>query len=297
MQSGSPGERGVHGLYPLPGSSGTAVGLELVRMCAEINYEENTREKGAYFLERVRDLRKRDPRTIRRHGRHKIGTQNGNLPNGRRKPDRELCDRVFAEGMKGDLEIGGKKMGLVPDVGGSYKNVFTLAPAFDRTSAEIDLSCEMFEMFCKRCAPDGVRSGEKFINMKKYFLMPVFLSLAVCAAAQKTEKHPIDAEMDKCPAAAKATMPRAKCYSTASAAWQQSVEIDYRELVSQTDGESKKLLQDEQKTWENYRAAREKYVLAIYGNGRGTGYISTRIIELMKPSKERALELEARFPE
>ncbi len=101
--------------------------------------------------------------------------------------------------------------------------------------------------------------------------------------------------MDKCLAAAKATMPRAKCYSTASEAWQKSAEIDYRELVSQTDGENKKLLQDEQKSWENYRAAHEKYVMAIYGNRRGTGYISTRIIELMKPYKERALELEDRF--
>lgn len=139
--------------------------------------------------------------------------------------------------------------------------------------------------------------GRKIMNLKKYFLLPVFLSLAVCVAAQKTEKHPIDTEMDKCLAAAKATMPRAKCYSTASEEWQKSVEIDYRELVSQTDGESKTLLQDEQKAWENYRAAREKYVLAIYANRKGTGYISTRIVGLMKSYKERALELEARFPE
>jgi hypothetical protein len=71
-------------------------------------------------------------------------------------PDRELCDKIFAEGMKGDIEIGGKTMGLVLDVGGYYKNVFTLAPSFEISGEEIDLSIEMFEILFKRCAPDRV---------------------------------------------------------------------------------------------------------------------------------------------
>ena len=44
-------------------------------------------------------------------------------------PDRELTDKIFAEGMKGDLDAHGTQMGLVLDVGGYYKNVFTLAPS------------------------------------------------------------------------------------------------------------------------------------------------------------------------
>ena len=134
------------------------------------------------------------------------------------------------------------------------------------------------------------------MNLKKYFLflliLPVF---SVCAAAQKTEKHLIDAEMDKCLAAAKAVMPRAKCYSQASEAWGKSVEIDYRELLSQTKAGNKKFLEDEQAAWEKYCAARENYVMSVYGNRKGSGYISTRIMLLMKPYKERALELEGRF--
>jgi hypothetical protein len=41
-------------------------------------------------------------------------------------------------------------------VGGYYKNVFTLAPSFEMTLEEIDLSVEMLEMLIRRCAPDRV---------------------------------------------------------------------------------------------------------------------------------------------
>ena len=74
-------------------------------------------------------------------------------------PDRELTDRIFAEGMKGDLDARGKKMGLVLDVGGYYKNVFTLAPSFDMTEQEIDLGVELLEQLIRRCAPDRRRSN------------------------------------------------------------------------------------------------------------------------------------------
>ena len=68
--------------------------------------------------------------------------------------DREMCDAIFAEGMKGDIDIRGKKMGLVLDVGGCYKNVFTLAPSFEMTLDEIDIAVEMFEILIRRFAPD-----------------------------------------------------------------------------------------------------------------------------------------------
>jgi 4-aminobutyrate aminotransferase / (S)-3-amino-2-methylpropionate transaminase / 5-aminovalerate transaminase len=45
-------------------------------------------------------------------------------------------------------------MGLVLDVGGYYKNVFTLAPCFDITNEEIDLAVELLEQLIRRCAPD-----------------------------------------------------------------------------------------------------------------------------------------------
>jgi hypothetical protein len=45
-------------------------------------------------------------------------------------------------------------MGLVLDVGGYHKNVFTLAPSFEITNEEIDLATELIEQLIRRCAPD-----------------------------------------------------------------------------------------------------------------------------------------------
>jgi 4-aminobutyrate aminotransferase-like enzyme len=41
-------------------------------------------------------------------------------------------------------------MGLVLDVGGYYKNVFTLAPSLYITEKEIDLAVELFEEALKK---------------------------------------------------------------------------------------------------------------------------------------------------
>ncbi len=135
---------------------GTAVALEAVRMMAERDYEEITRRKGAYFLARIKDLHRRYPKVIGDTDglgmalRIEICGEDGF------EPDRELADKIFAEGMKGDLTAGGKRMGLVLDVGGYYKNVFTLAPSFEITEAEIDLGVELLEQLIRRCAPGRV---------------------------------------------------------------------------------------------------------------------------------------------
>jgi 4-aminobutyrate aminotransferase-like enzyme len=135
---------------------GTAVALEAVRMMAEHDYEEITRRKGAYFLAQLKDLQRRYPKVIGDTDgmgmalRIEICREDGY------EPDRELTDRIFAEGMKGDLVARGKRMGLVLDVGGYYKNVFTLAPCFDLTEQEIDLAVELLEQLIRRCAPDRV---------------------------------------------------------------------------------------------------------------------------------------------
>ena len=43
-------------------------------------------------------------------------------------------------------------MGLVLDIGGHYKNVFTLAPALDITREEIDLGLELLDHLFTTCA-------------------------------------------------------------------------------------------------------------------------------------------------
>jgi 4-aminobutyrate aminotransferase-like enzyme len=119
----------------------------------ENDYEELTRRQGAYFLAQLRDLQRRYPKVIGDTDgmgmalRIEICREDGY------EPDRELTDKIFAEGMKGDLVGRGRRMGLVLDVGGYYKNVFTLAPSFEITTEEIDLGLELLEQLIRRCAP------------------------------------------------------------------------------------------------------------------------------------------------
>ena len=135
---------------------GTAVALEAVRMMADTDYEAITRRKGAYFLAQLKSLKRRFPKVIGDVDgmgmalRIEICREDGH------EPDRELTDAIFAAGMKGDLDARGRKMGLVLDVGGYYKNVFTLAPCFDMTEEEIDISVELLEQLIRRYAPDRV---------------------------------------------------------------------------------------------------------------------------------------------
>ena len=135
---------------------GTAVALEAIRMMAEHDYEETTRRKGAYFLAQIKDLQRRYPKVIGHTDGMGMALRIEICGADGFQPDRELTDRMFAEGMKGDLIAGGRRMGLVLDVGGHYKNVFTLAPSFEITEQEIDLGVELLEQLIRRCAPDRV---------------------------------------------------------------------------------------------------------------------------------------------
>jgi len=132
---------------------GTAVALEAVRMMAERDYEDLTRRKGAYFLAQIKELQRRYPKVIGHTDGMGMALRIEICGEDGFQPDRELTDRIFAEGMKGDLTARGKRMGLVLDVGGYYKNVFTLAPSFEISEEEIDLGVELLEQLIRRCAP------------------------------------------------------------------------------------------------------------------------------------------------
>ncbi len=132
---------------------GTACALEVLRMTAEQDFEPMVRERGAYFLNKLRGLK----------DRWKVVGDVGGLglalrvelcePDGF-TPSRTLADRVFNEGLKGDLIARGRNHGLVLDIGGYYKNVITLAPSLLITEAEIDLGVELLEMLLRRCAAE-----------------------------------------------------------------------------------------------------------------------------------------------
>jgi 4-aminobutyrate aminotransferase / (S)-3-amino-2-methylpropionate transaminase / 5-aminovalerate transaminase len=135
---------------------GTAVGLEVVRMLIETDYEDLVRRKGAYFLAQIKQLQKKFPKVIGDTDGMGLALRIEICQEDGLTPDRELTDKIFAEGMKGDLDAHGKKMGLVLDVGGYYKNVFTLAPSFTMTERDIDLGVDLLEQLIRRCAPGRV---------------------------------------------------------------------------------------------------------------------------------------------
>jgi len=145
------------GVFP-PGSThstfasnplGTALGLEVMRMLEESDYENMVMTKGAYFLEGLRDLQKRHREIGDVDGlglalRAEICTEDGFTPN------KALLDRMVDIGLSGDLDWHGNKMGLVLDVGGYYKNVITLAPSLHISAEEIDQALSLLDQLLVR---------------------------------------------------------------------------------------------------------------------------------------------------
>ena len=132
---------------------GTTVALEVLRMTQEKDFEPSIRAKGAYFLKQIQGLKARwkvigDVSGIGLALRIELCTSDGFTPS------RDLADRVFNEGLKGDLLVGDKQYGLVLDIGGYYKNVITLAPSLEISETEIDLGIHLFELLLRRCGAE-----------------------------------------------------------------------------------------------------------------------------------------------
>ncbi|MGV3278185.1 aspartate aminotransferase family protein [Rickettsiales bacterium LUAb2] len=129
---------------------GTAAGLATLREFAKKDYETILKEKGTYFLDRLKDLKKKykeigDVNGLGMALRLEICEKDGFTPN------KALLDKIANEGMKGDLQSGNKKYGLILDVGGYYKNVITFAPSLEISYEEIDLSIELLDQLFTRC--------------------------------------------------------------------------------------------------------------------------------------------------
>jgi 4-aminobutyrate aminotransferase-like enzyme len=129
---------------------GTGVALEVMHMLAETDYEAMVAEKGKYFLEGLKDLQKR----------HKVIGDVDGLGLALRAeiceahdsftPSKRLVDLMVDEGLKGDIEVDGRKYGLVLDIGGWYKNVITLAPSLHISKSEIDLAIRLLDALITR---------------------------------------------------------------------------------------------------------------------------------------------------
>jgi len=123
---------------------GTSLGLEVIKMGYELDYETTVPAKGKHFLDGLRDLQKRHKEIGDVDGlglalRAEICTEDGFTPN------KALLDKMVDIGLAGDLEHNGKKIGLVLDVGGWYKNVITFAPSLNITHEEIDLAISLLD--------------------------------------------------------------------------------------------------------------------------------------------------------
>ena len=65
-------------------------------------------------------------------------------------PSKAIVDRMVDEALKGDLEVDGRKYGLVLDIGGYYKNVVTLAPSLHITKQEMNLALKLLDRLMQR---------------------------------------------------------------------------------------------------------------------------------------------------
>ena len=99
-----------------------------MKMLAETDYESMVAEKGAYFLEGLRELQRRHPIIGDVDGLGLALRMEICEPHDSFTPSKALVDRMVDEALKGDLEVDGKSYGLVLDIGGYHKNVITLAP-------------------------------------------------------------------------------------------------------------------------------------------------------------------------
>ena len=134
---------------------GTGVALEIMHMVHETDYGAMVAAKGAKFLDGLRWL-------MTRHD--VIGEVDGLglalrlevcEAHDRWTPNKAFLDQMLAIALAGDLEHEGRRIGLVLNVGGYYKNVITFAPSLEISDAEIDLAIGLLDQLFTRVERQG----------------------------------------------------------------------------------------------------------------------------------------------
>lgn len=128
---------------------GTRAGYEVMSIFEEKNFEDEIKEKGERFLNGLKVLEKKYKTIGNVDGlglalRIECTNEDGFTP------DKELCDNLQEEGLKGDLKYHGKNCGLVLNNGGYFKNVITLVPPVTITTEEIDIALELLDQLFAR---------------------------------------------------------------------------------------------------------------------------------------------------
>jgi len=134
-----------------PNPQGLVVALEVLKLLEEDDYEDKVTQKGRYFLGQLKELQLKYPNIMGDVNglglalRIELCQEDGITPNP------ALAQKMFQEGLKGDLRINGKGYGLVLSIGGYFKNVISLSPSFEITKEEIDLAIEFLDQLMTRC--------------------------------------------------------------------------------------------------------------------------------------------------
>jgi len=129
---------------------GTRAGYEVMKIIEEENFEETIPQKSARLMSGLKYLKNKYPKLIGDVGgiglalRIELTKEDGITPN------RELCDAIQEEGLKGDLTYNGKKCGIVLNNGGFYKNIITLVPSLYISDDEIDMAIELLNQLFTR---------------------------------------------------------------------------------------------------------------------------------------------------
>ena len=139
-----------HDSTPCASPQGTAVALEVLRIFEERDFTSEVQQKGVYFLSCLGRLKEKYPQIIGDVDGLGLALRIEICRGKGKEPGPELTNRIFHEGLKGNLVAEGSLYGLVLDVGGYYKNVFTLAPYLEITYPEIDLGIELLDQLFGR---------------------------------------------------------------------------------------------------------------------------------------------------
>ena len=128
---------------------GTAAGLGVMKILQDKTLVDRINDSGKRFLAMVKKLQKKykeigDVSGVGLAIRIEVCKKDGFTP------DRQLADKIFQAGLEGDLEYNGKKYGLVLDVGGHYKNIFTIAPSFYINDEEIGMAHKFLDELFSR---------------------------------------------------------------------------------------------------------------------------------------------------
>jgi 4-aminobutyrate aminotransferase-like enzyme len=122
---------------------GMAGGLATFDWIATRDYQNSVRQKGEYLLARLHDLQRESPYIGDVDGlglaiRVEMCFDDGLTPN------RALAQAMKNAGLRGEIKTSKETCGLLLDIGGYYKNVFTLAPSLEISISEMDLFVELF---------------------------------------------------------------------------------------------------------------------------------------------------------